>query len=708
MATRKIETEIALSGEKEFNDAMKALNNNMKNLRAEMKAVTTSFDENSSAADKLKARQDLLTQQIEQQEEIVRALGEMYEKQAKEQGENSAAADKYRQAMLNAQSTLNGYKRDLAAVTEELKDAEKATDKAGDEAKESAPKYRSSAEAMEKAESSGRKLGKALGTVASASLKAAGGMAKLGAKGVAYSIAGLGIAATGASVGLVALGTKGFGALVKASVSASENAWGFWRLRNALGGLEDASQDAQIALGRILAPALTSFAKSSTEMLEDFSKEMKKAEGDTEAMGGIMAKYVKKSAELIRDEAPAFVSAAGGLIKGLTKGIIENEDEITAAAQETIELFSDFLGENADDIGRASAVIIKSLGSMVTENAPALMSAGASMITSIVSGIDPAKVGETVIGMIGALNTAVSDSGEDLIGVGFAILGEIISGLDDNADDISGTVLTLAGALGDGVVEHGDDLLAVGLKFLTQMLSGIDADAEAIGGAIVSLIGGIGTAIFTYGDDILALGVSILGGILTGIIEGLTGEDVTSPGSAVDALLTSMSEAIVAATSKILQMGADILAKIWEGMKAAMPSIKEWLANELSWSNIGGYGEMTYGGATGAGVGIAGIDWGRHATGLDTVPYDNYPAFLHADEMVLKAPLARELRGLGISNASGSVYGALSRGVPASAGPAVVENKLTIEFGGSLAQLGRVLQPYIKAEEQRRGASLVT
>jgi len=33
---------------------------------------------------------------------------------------------------------------------------------------------------------------------------------------------------------------------------------------------------------------------------------------------------------------------------------------------------------------------------------------------------------------------------------------------------------------------------------------------------------------------------------------------------------------------------------------------------------------------------------------------------------------------------------------------------VTIEFGGSLAQLGRVLWPYIKAEEQRRGESLVT
>jgi len=699
MATRKIETEISLSGEKEFNDAMKALNNNMKNLRAEMKAVTTSFDENSSAADKLKARQDLLTQQIEQQEEIVRALGEMYEKQAKEQGENSAAADKYRQAMLNAQSTLNGYKRDLAAVTEELEDAEKATDKAGDEAKESAPKYRSSAEAMEKAEATGRKLGKALGTVASASLKAAGGVAKLGAKGVAYSIAGLGIAATGASVGLVALGTKGFGALVKASVSASENAWGFWRLRNALGGLEDASQDAQIALGRILAPALTSFAKSSTEMLEDFSKEMKKAEGDTEAMGGIMAKYVKKSAELIRDEAPAFVSAAGGLIKGLTKGIIENEGEITAAAQETIELFSDFLGENADDIGRASAVIIKSLGSMVTENAPALMTAGVSMITSIVSGIDPAKVGETVIGMIGALNTAVSDSGEDLIGVGFAILGEIIAGLDDNADDIAATVLTLAGALGEGIVEHGDDLLAVGLKILTQILSGIDG--EAAGEEVGAFVGDLVAKLVELAPGLLSVGAAFLGGVVDGLIEAWP-----AMRDAFNAFPGKLIEGMKEAWENWKGPGKDAIQAALDGMKEMWQTVVGWFNNAVSLlKGNAEIGITTHDSSSGR---QHGGNAGSFASGLDHVPYDNYPALLHADEMVLKAPLARELRGLGVSNASGSVYGALSRGVPASAGPAVVGNKVTIEFGGSLAQLGRVLWPYIKAEEQRRGESLVT
>ena len=38
---------------------------------------------------------------------------------------------------------------------------------------------------------------------------------------------------------------------------------------------------------------------------------------------------------------------------------------------------------------------------------------------------------------------------------------------------------------------------------------------------------------------------------------------------------------------------------------------------------------------------------GSHAKGLDTVPYDNYPALLHKGETVLPASTATEYRGLG-------------------------------------------------------------
>ena len=39
MATRTIGTEIVLSGEKQFNDAMKGVNNNLKNLRTLVKYI---------------------------------------------------------------------------------------------------------------------------------------------------------------------------------------------------------------------------------------------------------------------------------------------------------------------------------------------------------------------------------------------------------------------------------------------------------------------------------------------------------------------------------------------------------------------------------------------------------------------------------------------------------------------------------------------
>ena len=41
MATRKIGAEIALGGEREFNDAMKAINSNLKTLRTDMAATGT-------------------------------------------------------------------------------------------------------------------------------------------------------------------------------------------------------------------------------------------------------------------------------------------------------------------------------------------------------------------------------------------------------------------------------------------------------------------------------------------------------------------------------------------------------------------------------------------------------------------------------------------------------------------------------------------
>lgn len=117
MAVRTIATDLTLTGEKEFNDQMKAVNSNLKNLKTDMAAVTAEFRGNADSAQALAAKQKILQETADQQREKVRALAAMHEKMAKTYGEDSAAADKYRQQLNNARIALARTEDQLEQVT---------------------------------------------------------------------------------------------------------------------------------------------------------------------------------------------------------------------------------------------------------------------------------------------------------------------------------------------------------------------------------------------------------------------------------------------------------------------------------------------------------------------------------------------------------------------------------------------------------------
>ena len=60
MSTRTIGTELVLTGEKEFNQQMKAVNAGLKTTRSDMAALTSSFGENANSMEALTAKQKLL------------------------------------------------------------------------------------------------------------------------------------------------------------------------------------------------------------------------------------------------------------------------------------------------------------------------------------------------------------------------------------------------------------------------------------------------------------------------------------------------------------------------------------------------------------------------------------------------------------------------------------------------------------------------
>lgn len=126
MAVRTIATDLTLTGEKEFNDQMKSVNSNLKNLKTDMAAVTAEFRGNADSAEALAAKQKILQETADQQREKVRALAAMHEKMVRTYGEDSAAADRYRQQLNNARVALARTEEQLESVSEQLENTSEA------------------------------------------------------------------------------------------------------------------------------------------------------------------------------------------------------------------------------------------------------------------------------------------------------------------------------------------------------------------------------------------------------------------------------------------------------------------------------------------------------------------------------------------------------------------------------------------------------
>ena len=106
VATRKIDTELSLTGEKEFNDQMKAVNNSLKTTRSEMAVVTAEFGKNSTKIKALTSEHKILKQTLEDQKAKEKALSDQLKAAEQAYGKNSAQAQKYRQELNQARAAV--------------------------------------------------------------------------------------------------------------------------------------------------------------------------------------------------------------------------------------------------------------------------------------------------------------------------------------------------------------------------------------------------------------------------------------------------------------------------------------------------------------------------------------------------------------------------------------------------------------------------
>lgn len=124
MATRVISTRLALDGEKEFKKQLSDVNSELRNLDADMKNVTESFKGNANTAEALRAKQKVLTGQIEQQEEKVRALRQALDDAKDAYGDNNKQTDEYYRSLKTAETQLTRFQRELKETNRYLDEAD--------------------------------------------------------------------------------------------------------------------------------------------------------------------------------------------------------------------------------------------------------------------------------------------------------------------------------------------------------------------------------------------------------------------------------------------------------------------------------------------------------------------------------------------------------------------------------------------------------
>ena len=329
---------------------------------------------------------------------------------------------------------------------------------------------------------------------------------------------------------------------------------------------------------------------------------------------------------LVAEVLPVLLESAMSLVGALINGIIAALPALGTALLDAVTiLLTDVFGVSEEKAGEFASGVTKAF-TFIKDGFVALVKSAqteGTWLNEIWTGLqNPAQLfGDFLVALWDVISTAFTWCVEQI-----NTEGTYLNTIWENIQ----TFISAAVAVIQGVIQTFTAILRGDWSAAWESCKNI---ASTVWSAITSIISNIVTWITGFLGEMVAKGSELIQSLQEGIANKFSELMTLVGGWVTDNIITP----IIDMGTDLYNSGKKIINKFWDGMKEVWNKIVEWW-NGLFLSDKNA-------------PSVTDGDGNRHATGLDYVPFDGYPAILHRGEAVLTSAEARVWRNGGFGAA---------------------------------------------------------
>lgn len=249
-----------------------------------------------------------------------------------------------------------------------------------------------------------------------------------------------------------------------------------------LDALDASVANAKGALAGVLLPMLGELSTEGAAFLNDFTRDMTAAAGNTEQQTQVLCDYIIKGAELIKENLPEYIAAGKELLAGLGDGLSESAPELLDMGVDLVMDLLDAIIEHAPELAQAGISLIQRLCESLVERGPDLVTAAVGMVSEITSGLAQAAPSliPAAMELVMQLITALVSNAPMLLEAGLELIYGLIQGIFNGLGDIANSADQIVEVFEESFGNCADVFLNIGSKIIDLIRDGISNAWEGL------------------------------------------------------------------------------------------------------------------------------------------------------------------------------------------------------------------------------------